>query len=137
MKKHGGESFEAAARRLVQCYADTILHSDVDGCMALWDDAATQMPPDTPMVRGKEAIREGFRAAFLRVSYERFDIDLKEIRHAGDYGFTLGNYTYTVRQKTGGEGATREGKFLTLFRQQSDGTWKIYVDCFSLNVRPA
>ena len=30
---------------------------------------------DTPMVRGKEAIREGFRAAFQRVSYERFECD--------------------------------------------------------------
>jgi uncharacterized protein (TIGR02246 family) len=137
MDMHGTDSFETSARRLVQRYADTILQSDVDGCMALWDDGATQMPPDTPMVRGKAAIREGFRAAFQRVSYERFDIELKEIRHSGEYGFALGNYTYSVRQKAGGAGATREGKFLTLFRQQSDGSWKVYVDCFNLNARPS
>jgi uncharacterized protein (TIGR02246 family) len=133
----GGESFETTARRLVQRYAETILCSDVDGCMALWDDGAIQMPPDAQMVRGKEAIREGFRAAFQRLSYERFDTDLKETRHAGEYGFALGNYTYTFCQKAGGARATREGKFLTVFRQQPDGSWKTYVDCFNLNARPA
>ncbi len=136
MDMAAGEGFEITARGLVQRYADTILQSDADGCMALWDDGATQMPPDAPMVRGKKALGEGFRAAFQRVSYARFDIDLKEARHSGEYGFALGNYTYTVSRKTEGAEATREGKFLTLFRRQRDGSWKIYVDCFNLNARP-
>ncbi len=137
MKKGNDDFSEKIAQRLVQQYSDAVLHSDVDECMALWDDGATQMPPDTPMVRGKDAIRGGFGAAFQRVSYERFDCDLKDARRSGEYGFALGNFTYTVCQKTGGTKATREGKFLTVYRQQPDGSWKILVDCFNLNARPA
>jgi ketosteroid isomerase-like protein len=136
MKTHGEEEFDAVARRQAQLYADAILRSDADGCMALWDDEATQMPPDSPMVCGKASIDAGFRSAFQRVCYDRFDIDLKESASSGDYGFALGNYTYTVRQKAGGAGVTREGKFLTIYKRQREGSWRIYVDCFNLNARP-
>jgi uncharacterized protein (TIGR02246 family) len=128
--------FETAQRIITDRYAATVITGDTDGLMALWDDAATQMPPDSPMVKGKDAIREGFRSGFQRVVYERFDIRQEETRHDGQFGFALGNYTYTLSRRESGEKLTREGKYLTIYRQQSDGSWKIHVDCFNLNAPP-
>jgi uncharacterized protein (TIGR02246 family) len=125
--------FETAVALITDRYAATVLQGDAEGCMALWDDAATQMPPDSPMVKGKDAIRDGFRGSFQRVTYERFDIHQKEMQHAGGFGFALGNYTYAFSRRGNAEKATREGKYLTIYRRQSDGSWKIYVDCFNLN----
>ena len=133
MKTPEGGGFDVVARSLIQRYADTILSSDADANRELWDDEATDMPPDAPMVSGKGAIREMFHTAFQRVSYRKFDIDLKEIRSSGDYGFVRGNYSYTVSYKAEDTKVDREGKFLTIFRRQSDGSWKLYVDCYNLN----
>jgi len=137
MERPSGGSFEAAARDLIHRYADSILRSDADANRELWDEQATAMPPDVPMVSGKQAIWEMFRAAFQRVSYRKFDIDLKEIHGSGDLGFVRGNYTYTVCFKADDKAADREGKFLTVFRRQSDGAWKMYVDCYNLSALPA
>ena len=104
--------------------------------MELWDEGATQMPPDAPMVFGKQAIGASFRSAFERVQYERFAVAPRELRESGEYAFGLGNYTYTVRHKAEGTRTDREGKVLTIYRRQPDGSWRIYVDCFNLNARP-
>jgi ketosteroid isomerase-like protein len=136
MDKPGGEIFEAGVRRLTHAYVDTILRSDADGNTELWDRGAIEMPPDAPMVLGQQAIGQKFRSAFERVTYGRFDVYPKEILQSGDYGFGLGNYAYAVRYKADGSTADREGKYLTIYRRQSDGAWKLYVDCFNLNARP-
>lgn len=44
-----------------------------------------------------------------------------------DLGFTIGEYTSTGRGPTGAA-VQRFGKYLTIWRLQSDGTWKFVVD---------
>jgi uncharacterized protein (TIGR02246 family) len=135
MKKSAGQGFTSSARGLIQGYADSILHSDADANAALWDDEGISMPPDSPMVRGRPSIHEMFRAAFSHATYTRFDCDLDEITDAGEYGFVRGNYTYAFHPGDGQVVIEREGKFLTILRRQSDGSWRLYIDCFNLNAR--
>ena len=43
-----------------------------------------------------------------------------------------------VKHKAGGETiAMPDGKALTLYKKQADGSWKIAYDCFNANVPPA
>lgn len=44
-----------------------------------------------------------------------------------DLGFTVGEYTITARGQSGAA-VQRFGKYLTVWRRQSDGTWKFVVD---------
>jgi ketosteroid isomerase-like protein len=38
-----------------------------------------------------------------------------------------------MKPQAGGPEAAINGKYLTVFKKQSDGSWKIYRDCFNSN----
>jgi uncharacterized protein (TIGR02246 family) len=44
----------------------------------------------------------------------------------GDTAFETGKYTYTSQEK--GQPVTDRGRYVTIWRQQSDGSWKIIMD---------
>jgi ketosteroid isomerase-like protein len=110
---------------------------DLDFWMSQWADNAVQMPPDTPSRVGKEYIRERSTGTFKRMNFE-ITIDLKETKVSGDIGLTRCNYTLKLIPKDGGEtiNAVPDGKALTIYEKQSDGSWKIIYDCFNSNVPP-
>ncbi len=63
--------------------------------------------------------------------YSEFVINNKEVEVNGDLAFARGNFKVTVAAKSGGDPMHFEGKYMTIFRQQPDGTWKIYRDIFN------
>ncbi|MGH8286688.1 MAG: DUF4440 domain-containing protein [Steroidobacteraceae bacterium] len=46
---------------------------------------------------------------------------------SGDVGYTTGTYEMTA------EGATERGKYVTVWKKQSDGSWKVVEDIFNAN----
>jgi ketosteroid isomerase-like protein len=85
------------------------------------------MPPNSPEVRGHEAIatwqnenESGFRIAF----------DVQEIDGIGDIACVKGRSCVFIPD---GEDAflVDVGKFLEVRKKQSDGTWLIYADVFN------
>jgi ketosteroid isomerase-like protein len=54
----------------------------------------------------------------------------------GGYGLARGIYTWTWTPKDGGAKADYDGKFMTLFKKQANGSWKIYRDSFNSNLPP-
>lgn len=50
-----------------------------------------------------------------------------EISSSGDLGFTYGTYTIKF-QAPDGEWKTRQGHYLTVWRKQNDGIWKVAAD---------
>jgi len=55
----------------------------------------------------------------------------------GDWAFGRCNFTATMTPKAGGEPIFTDGKALTLYKRQADGSWKLYWDCWNSNVPPA
>lgn len=49
-----------------------------------------------------------------------------EISASGDLGYTYGYYQ--ARSHTAQGDVVREGKYTTIWRKQSDGTWKVVLD---------
>lgn len=80
------------------------------------------MPPGVPALD---------YATFAPRTHENFSnapnsmmIDSDEVVVTGDWAYSRG--TFTVNDEA-------EGKFLTIFRRQDDGSWGIYRDSFSMN----
>ncbi|UCE39007.1 MAG: hypothetical protein JSW00_07240, partial [Thermoplasmata archaeon] len=96
-----------------------------------------QMPPDAPARVGKEQIRENMKPVFDQFNMEAA-VDIFEGKVYGDLGLTRCNGTLDLTPKAGGETihATPDGKALTLYERQSDGSWKIVYDCFNSNIPP-
>lgn len=126
---------QAAIQHMLDRYTATIDAGNVDAWMALWAPGGVQMPPDTAMRSGLDAIRAGMAPA-LTQNKDAIHIHTLEITVVGDLGYARGVYTLDVTPRDGGASAHVDGKFLTVFRRQPDGSWKIYRDIFNSNVPP-
>jgi uncharacterized protein (TIGR02246 family) len=116
-------------------YAASLGASDADAWSTLWTEDGIQLAPDAPPVVGKAAIREKLRDL---LAHFRFDMHIRteELRTAGDWAFARGMYTATLTPKAGGAAIPIDGKFLTIFLRQADGSWRIYRDIFNSNTPP-
>lgn len=131
------ESDIAAVKDMLNQYVKGCNTGDFDFWMSLWADDGVQMPPDAPPRVGKEQIRENMKPVFDQF-YMEATVDIFEGKVYGDLGLTRCNGTLKLTPKAGGETihATPDGKALTLYERQSDGSWKIVYDCFNSNVPP-
>ncbi|MEZ4715138.1 MAG: hypothetical protein R2851_03465 [Caldilineaceae bacterium] len=60
-----------------------------------------------------------------------------EVIHGPDVTVARGFYTATVTPNAGGEDIYVDGKYMSVLKQQPDGSWKLYRDIFNSNVPPA
>jgi len=127
-----------AIKDMLTQYANGCNTGDFNLWISLWADNGVQMPPDTPARIGKEQIQEGMKPAFDQMNLDITIHNIEETKVHGDFGLTRCTYTLKLTPKTGGEtiNAMPDGKALTLFEKQSDGSWKIVYDCFNSNVPP-
>lgn len=113
---------EAAILEIWSTYSAARVAGDAESWLGLWDEDGIRMPPGVPAVDF---------ATFAPGTPERFanppasmEIKPEEIVVTGDWAYSRG--TFTVNDAV-------EGKFLTIFRRQDDGTWRIYRDAFNMN----
>ena len=110
-------------------------HEDVNEFLTFMADDATFMPADAPLARG-DAIRATWEQL---LSLPGFDLEWSassaQVAEAGDMGYTIGTYKLTVEHD--GTALVTAGKYVTLWRKQVDGSWKVVVDCFNADGPPA
>jgi len=130
------DAFRAAVKEIYKIYSEATVKKDVDAWIALWDEKGVKMVPNRPAIYGKSAIGKLKLKKAKKWEYLSSDIEMEDTQVAGDYGFAHG--TYSGSRKPIGEGTTTfaEGKFLTIFKKQADGSWKIYRDSVSPNPLP-
>jgi uncharacterized protein (TIGR02246 family) len=125
-----------AIKEIFNKYTVAANTGDFDLWISLWADDAVRMPPDTPAQIGKEQIREAMKPAYDQMNFI-ITIHIEEAKVYGDLGLTRCTYTLKMTPKAGGETITMpDGKALTLYERQSDGSWKIIYDCFNSNAPP-
>lgn len=113
---------EDAILRIWSTYTEARVAGDAETWLSLWDQEGMRLPPGAPAVDF---------ATFAPGTPERFakppasmEIKSEEIVVADDWAFSRGNFTVNN---------ALEGKFLTIFRRQDDGSWRIYRDAFNFN----
>ena len=131
------EAFKAAVQDIFDAYSAAMNAEDSDLWISLWDENGIQMRPNAPAVVGKAAIEKGIRESYQALDWEKFTIRLEEVKVAGDWGFARGTYSASITPKAEGETAFIDGKYLTIFKRQPDGSWKIFRDCFNSNLPPS
>ena len=102
----------------------------LDGTMSFYVDEPIFMPPNSPMVIGKEAIREAsatIDSPGFSVSWEPMKI---EVAQSGDLGYAIGNLEGNSVDSAGNLMPVK-GKYITIWRKPADGSWKVAADMFS------
>lgn len=92
------------------------------------------LAPNTPIATGPVAVRALFDG-FYRIP--GFEIDWVPRRvdaaQSGDLGYSTGAYQMTFTDAQGYKVAD-SGKYATVWRKQSDGSWKVVLDVFNTDV---
>jgi ketosteroid isomerase-like protein len=94
--------------------------------MAYVAEDATMLPIYQDMVRGRNAIRELMADGSEGVTLTWQPVQA-EVTASGEMGYTIG-VSEVTRTLPDGKPETRRGKYLTIWRRQSDGSWKWTVD---------
>lgn len=130
----GGEAADVAAiQEIWKTYSKAATTGDAALWLTLWDVNGIQMPPDTP-ARPKKVLDEAVPKGWATMKIHTMNINAEEIVIMGVFAYSRG--TYTSERTINDKRITVDGKFLTLFRKQEDGSWRIYRDCFNSNVPP-
>ena len=115
-------------------YQRAINSGDFEGWLSLWDEDGLQMPPNTSVKGGIGHIRGANKSLFnLNLNMDVFGFPA--IKVFNDVGISVCNYRIIGETEDGKEkiNVMENGKALTIFKKQNDGSWKIIFDCFNSN----
>jgi ketosteroid isomerase-like protein len=108
----------------VAAWSKAYNQSDAAGCTAMYAEDAMMLPPNQTMARGKQAVKE-FNQRMLDQVGGNISNRIIEFGVAGDLAYQVGTYAITDTK------TPDEGKFVNIFRQQKDGSWKLQVAIFN------
>lgn len=102
---------------------------DVDRYLELLTEDIVWLPPGQPALSGREAFESWVRPFFERFRYE-FALIEPEVQMAGDWAVERGTFQTQMQSLDDGQSGQHTGRYLVLWRRESDNTWRIerYID---------
>ena len=98
----------------------------------------TLRAPGAPLAVGPEAIRAADRAMLADPAFQlEFAADRVEVAASGDLAYTRGHFTLRTTDPASRQPATIAGSYLTVWRKQADGSWKVLEDMITPGPMPA
>jgi uncharacterized protein (TIGR02246 family) len=108
-------------------FIDAMTRGDSIGMVANYVDDAVVMDPGAPARRGRGEIGANFAKRIQSAKLSDGKATTASVDVAGDYAIETGSFEWTVTPK-GGKPMRDKGKYLTVWKKQADGSWKIYRD---------
>lgn len=123
---------EAEIRRGDEEFFNAVKARDANAIAALYSDDAISMPPNSPPLRGHEAILK-YNQEFLKMPGLTLTGEPETIRFSDDgtMAYEAGKYSVSFADAKG-RTVKDEGKFLNVL-QRVGGKWKVVADAFSSN----
>ena len=127
------ESVKAAIQALNEQWEKNFENHDLAGLVALFTEDCVRMPQGGPATVGRLALEAAYRQDFADVSktQARVRLNAEEVIISGEYAFARG--ADTLIQDQDGKQLEETGKWLFVYRQQLDGTWKYHWVTFNSN----
>ena len=108
---------------------------NLEKIIAPYAEEAVYQPPHHPTVHGRHAIHEYLKGPLQKHTVRDLKYEVTFVKHSGDLAYDVGVYSMTVPTANGPDRQDR-GKYLTVWRKQSTGDWKIVADCWSSDLPP-
>lgn len=112
-----------------QIFIDASLRGDSAAVGALLTDDTLLLPPAGRMIQGKKATEEYWRATWAQLKIVDFKMTILNLYGKGDLVYEVGSYTLKF-QVQGKEGVD-EGKYVVVWKQTADKTWKKLIDIWN------
>ena len=96
---------------------------DIDSYVAAYPQHSSWLPPNAPMVRGAQAIRELATQLAANPGFNfHVQLDTVEVASSGDLAYLVGFYQLTLNDANGNP-VTDHGKFVEVWKKHPDNTW--------------
>ena len=104
---------------------------DTAAAVAAVEAGGSVLAPNAPIATGPEAIRALFAGFYgLPAMTLHWQVATAEAARSGELGYTRGTYELNYTDAKGKQ-ASDHGKYVTVWRKQADGSWKVVVDVFN------
>ena len=121
----------AAVRQAIdqanQKFADALTKGDSAGIVGNYSDDAMVMMPGAPAWRGRSEIAATGVQMLKSMTFSDVKFATESVDIGGDYAIETGTFQMTSTEK-GKKPVTDKGKYVTVWKKQADGSWKIYRD---------
>lgn len=128
-----------AARAAIEAanagFLDAFKRADTAAMVRNYAPDAIMMMPNQPMARGRDEIQQNLNAFVSEVSFKGGSVVTTDVMVSGDLAVETGTFQWTLQPKTGAE-IKDTGKYLTVWKRQADGSWKIVRDINNSDLPP-
>ncbi|HEU5040258.1 MAG TPA: DUF4440 domain-containing protein [Gemmatimonadales bacterium] len=113
----------AAIRSRIAKFDKDVLAGNAPAIASAYTEDAVLLPPNAPMVKGRQAIQEFFKEF---PKFTKFTESPIEVEGEGDFAFPWGTY-----ESADAAGVKDHGKVLAVWHKQPDGTWLVGRVCWN------
>ncbi len=110
-------------------FSEAVRSGDATTLANFYTEDAMLLPPNFPMIKGREAV-EAFWAGGFQMGIKEIVLTIVEVIGMGDMVCEIGESEVTI-QPEGMDAIKDKGKYLAIFKKAVDGTWKVYVDIWN------
>ena len=117
--------------------AQGMMNGDNSKMMDMYLDDAVSLPNYSPMVRGKDAIKQNMeKESESGNKVTDFKINVTDVFGSGDMIVEIGTYVMTMEMKGMNDPVNDHGKYMTVYEKQDDGSLKIKSDTWNSDLNP-
>lgn len=117
-----------AIRKVATDLAEAFNAKDIDRILTLYADDSVFMPPNAPLLRGREPLKSFYSEMLARGATD-LKLEPKDVAGHGPIGYQSGAYTMTI-----GAGRDR-GKYLFILKNLA-GNWRFEYTTWSSDLPP-
>ena len=108
-------------------FTDGAGNSDIDAMGSVYTEDARIMPPGSPTIQGRDAIKQFWAGAAEALGITGVDLTTEVLDAHGDEAHELGAFTIH-----GADGVLDKGKYVVIWNKTSDG-WRWHWDIWNSN----
>ena len=105
-------------------FEDAARKADLDRLASLYTPDAMALPPDGPIVKGRDSIKQMWGSVAQQMGSKDVRLSTLDFEQAGDTGYEVGEATLTL------SGGTAVVKFVVVWKKV-DGQWRLHRDIWN------
>ena len=104
---------------------------DITKILDMYAESSVFMPPNEPIIRGKDALRQFYENLVTRQGASDLKMDISEVAGHGTLAYQSGTYEMAVKRGSGRD----RGKYLFVIRKMANG-WKFHYTMWNSDLAP-
>lgn len=108
---------------------------DVAKILELYAENSVFMPPNEPVIRGRDALTHFYEGLFTRAGASDLKMEVAEVSGHGTLAYQSGTYEMSLKPAAGPAGRDR-GKYLFVIRKMGNG-WRYHYTMWNSDLPPA